>query len=33
VIIAGQVVWLAMMVGLGRVVQLRALRRLVVQGG
>jgi ABC-2 type transport system permease protein len=33
VIIAGQVVWLAVMVGLGRVVQRRALRRLVVQGG
>jgi ABC-type uncharacterized transport system permease subunit len=33
VVIAGQAVWLAVMVGLGRVVQRRALVRLVVQGG
>jgi ABC-2 type transport system permease protein len=33
VLVAGQAVWLAVMVGLGRVVQRRALGRLVVQGG
>ena len=33
VLVAGQAVWLAVMLGLGRVVQRRALRRLVVQGG
>lgn len=33
VLIAGQVAWLAVTVGAGRVVQRRALRRLVVQGG
>jgi len=33
VLIAGQVAWLVVLVGLGRIVQRRALRRLVVQGG
>ncbi|TDV40317.1 ABC transporter permease [Actinophytocola oryzae] len=33
VLVAGQVAWLAIMVGLCRLVQGRALRRLVVQGG
>lgn len=32
-LIAGQAAWLAIMVGFGRVVQRRALERLVVQGG
>jgi ABC-2 type transport system permease protein len=32
-LMAAQVAWLAVTVGLGRVVQRRALRRLVVQGG
>jgi ABC-2 type transport system permease protein len=32
-LVAGQVAWLAVTVGLGRIVQRRALRRLVVQGG
>ena len=33
VLIAGQAAWFAVVVGVGRVVQRRALRRLVVQGG
>lgn len=33
VLIAGQVTWLVVAVGVGRVVQRRALRRLVLQGG
>lgn len=33
VLVAGQAAWLAVVVGVGRVVQRRALRRLVVQGG
>ena len=33
VLVAGQVAWLAVLVGAGRVVQRRALRKLVVQGG
>ena len=33
VLVAGQAAWLAVMIGVCRVVQRRALRRLVVQGG
>jgi ABC-2 type transport system permease protein len=32
-LVAGQAVWVLVMAGLGRIVQKRALRRLVVQGG
>ncbi len=33
VLLAGQLAWLGVLVGLGRLVQHRALRRLVIQGG
>ncbi len=32
-LVAGQAAWVLALVGLGRVVQARAVRRLVVQGG
>jgi ABC-2 type transport system permease protein len=32
-VVTGQLFWLAVMIAIGRLVQLRALRRLVIQGG